>query len=116
VKPFAGSTLEEALEWQHDALGKTRASTDKCLLQNQACVSGSWFWEPWMRVEFGDMVDNINGVPEPKLLMIMEDKLSEFGFSFSRLNERLRTPALFLSQDPKEAVQDAVGSVLAMMM
>lgn len=117
--PFSGSSNEEALEWSRNAVEALRAPLGKSIEQGTGCVGSSWVWEPWLlnsRLNWDESIELSHFGLEPKLAIITDDKSSHFGELFSVLDEKLRIPTLFLSQDPKDAVQDAVGAVLSMMM
>lgn len=119
--PFTGSSYEEAIEWSASAANRFASSLGEMTHADRGCVGNLWIWEPWLKPisqawEKPEHVSVAVPTPDPKLLIVVDDKTSDFGGFLGTRAKELKVPTLFLSQDPKDALQDAVGAVLSMMM
>ena len=108
--PFAGSNSKSALEWwqkAQDLFPEGRPST--------GLISTFWIREPWLYHDSLPIHGSFDDADmAPKLIIVTDPLDSDFGRRFARLDRRLRRPTLFLSTDRQQAIQDAVGAVLAM--
>lgn len=105
---FTGSNLETALKWR-TAVNALLPGT----IPSQGIVSTFWSREPWLNDACLPMATDLEAEVTPKLLIVTDPLNSEYARRFTQLDTRLRVPTLFLSPDPKQAVEDAVGAVLA---
>jgi len=113
----AGDDATTALEWsrllQQQVTDESRSANDA----NRPIVGSNWDYEPWLvNPELPRAIEPRPGTIHPKLLIVLDDKLSEYGQRICNIDEGVRIPTLFLSQNAQEALQDAVGAVLAMRM
>ncbi len=101
------SIPEEALEWTLavDGLIASEASAVTCTF---------WAGEPWLYASQPALQKAASQIRMPRLLIVTDPRQSDFGRQFDRLPKGLRCPTLFLSGDRDDAIQDAVGAVLAM--
>lgn len=109
IQQLTGRKAKSPIKW---------ATAANDLLANEiqpsrGLVSNFWVWEPWLHDARLPIPVDFRPTLNPKLIIVTDPIGSDFGKNFAMLDQRLRLPTLFLS-DKKHAVQDAVGSVLAM--
>lgn len=119
--PFAGLSIQEALEWSQAAIEKSCVWLEETMEAGRACVGCSWVWEPWLMPQarpWSGLKEAAIASPmlDPKLLIVVDEKNSDFGELLGERAKQLKLPTLFLSENPEEALQDAVGAVLGMTM
>ena len=85
-------------------------------------VSDFWCWQPLLvgaavdrnwKVRIRELRAHAPTI-SPKLLIVTDPISSAFGKSLRSLDAVQRVPTLHVSRNPQEALQDAVGAVLAM--
>ena len=113
----SGDRVKSALEWRRSLQQQVADASRAVSGAGQAIVGSSWDFEPWLvDPELPSAIETASSSVSPKLLIVLDDKPSEYGQRIGRIDERLRIPTLYLSQDPREALQDAIGAVLGMTM
>ena len=106
--PFARGGANEFLEWL------TEANDLLAMDDDGAIVTDFWLWQPLLENPGWQLPPDFRPHHDPKLVIVTEPLSSEFGQRYSAIDHRYRAPTLFLPEDRERAIQDAIGSVMAM--